>query len=95
VTPGLATSPWTIWGITAAATAGVILRPFAWPEFIWAVTGAAALLALVGNRPLEQHHRFVQVPLRAVEFGNALQRIHHTGNIAVMLKVVQRALPVR
>jgi arsenical pump membrane protein len=42
----LATSPWTVWGIAAAATAGVILRPFAWPEFIWAVTGAAALIGL-------------------------------------------------
>ena len=39
-------SPWTIWGIAAAATAGVILRPFAWPEFIWAVAGAALLVAL-------------------------------------------------
>src|SRR6201996_6257277 len=28
------------------ATAGVILRPFAWPEFIWAVTGAVLLIAL-------------------------------------------------
>jgi arsenical pump membrane protein len=42
----LAASPWTIWGIAAAATAGVILRPFAWPEFVWAVTGAAALIGL-------------------------------------------------
>ncbi len=32
------------WGICAAATAGVIARPFRWPEAIWAVTGAAALL---------------------------------------------------
>ena len=32
----LAASPWAIWGIAAAATAGVILRPFAWPEFVWA-----------------------------------------------------------
>jgi arsenical pump membrane protein len=39
-------SPWTSWGIAAAATAGVILRPFAWPEFIWAVSGAALLVLL-------------------------------------------------
>jgi arsenical pump membrane protein len=39
-------SSWTIWSIAAAATAGVILRPFAWPEFIWATTGAALLVAL-------------------------------------------------
>lgn len=36
----------TIWGICAAATAGVIARPFRWPEAIWAVAGAALLLAL-------------------------------------------------
>lgn len=35
---------WLIWGIAAAATAGVIIRPFFWPEFIWAVTGAALLI---------------------------------------------------
>ncbi len=32
----LAASPWSIWGIAAVATAGVIVRPFVWPEFIWA-----------------------------------------------------------
>jgi arsenical pump membrane protein len=42
----LLSGPWTIWGITAAATAGVIVRPFAWPEFVWAVAGAALLVAL-------------------------------------------------
>ena len=42
----LAASPWTIWGIAAAATAGVILRPFSWPEFVWAVAGAALLVGL-------------------------------------------------
>jgi arsenical pump membrane protein len=35
-----------IWAIVAAATACVILRPFGWPEFIWAVAGAALLVAL-------------------------------------------------
>jgi arsenical pump membrane protein len=40
----LAASPWTIWGIAAAATAGVIFRPFFWPEFIWAIAGASLLL---------------------------------------------------
>nr|WP_321986268.1 arsenic transporter [uncultured Lichenicoccus sp.] len=39
-------SPCTIWGIAGLATAGVIIRPFAWPEFIWAVTGAALLVLL-------------------------------------------------
>ena len=35
-----------IWIIAAIATAGVILRPFHWPEAIWAVAGAALLVAL-------------------------------------------------
>jgi arsenical pump membrane protein len=39
-------SPWTTWGIAAAATLGVIIRPFSWPEFIWAVGGAVLLVAL-------------------------------------------------
>jgi arsenical pump membrane protein len=33
------------WGIAGLATAGVIIRPFRWPEAIWAVAGAAALVA--------------------------------------------------
>lgn len=33
-----------IWAISAVATAGVILRPFSWPEAIWAVCGVVALL---------------------------------------------------
>ncbi|MCJ2033940.1 arsenic transporter [Methylobacterium sp. J-068] len=39
LTPNLAT-----WGIAALATLGVITRPFSWPEAIWAVLGAAALV---------------------------------------------------
>ncbi len=35
------------WGIAAAATAGVIVRPFGWPEYIWAA-GGAILLVLLG-----------------------------------------------
>ncbi len=34
------------WGIAAAATAGVITRPFNWPEAIWAAAGALLLVAL-------------------------------------------------
>jgi arsenical pump membrane protein len=41
-----AASPWSVWGIAAMAAAGVTLRPFAWPEFVWAVTGAGLLIAL-------------------------------------------------
>lgn len=39
LTPNLAT-----WGIAALATLGVITRPFSWPEAVWAVLGAAALV---------------------------------------------------
>jgi arsenical pump membrane protein len=35
-----------IWLIAALATAGVILRPFAWPEAVWAIAGAALLVGL-------------------------------------------------
>ncbi len=42
----LAASPWLTWAIVAAATAGVIVRPFAWPEFIWAIAGALLLVGL-------------------------------------------------
>ena len=34
------------WIIAACATAGVILRPFQWPEAVWAVAGAVALVGL-------------------------------------------------
>ena len=34
------------WTVAALATAGVIFRPFGWPEAVWAVGGAIALLVL-------------------------------------------------
>ena len=34
------------WGIAGLATAGVIMRPFNWPEAVWAVSGALLLLIL-------------------------------------------------
>jgi arsenical pump membrane protein len=33
------------WGIAGLATVGVITRPFRWPEAIWAVAGAIAIVA--------------------------------------------------
>ncbi|MBV9858965.1 MAG: arsenic transporter [Alphaproteobacteria bacterium] len=45
--------PWATWGIAAVATAGVILRPFAWPEFVWAVSGAGLLVILGLLSPAE------------------------------------------
>ena len=41
LSPNLAT-----WAIAALATLGVIVRPFSWPEAIWAVAGALALVLL-------------------------------------------------
>jgi arsenical pump membrane protein len=35
-----------IWGIAAVATGGVIMRPFGWPEALWAVIGASLLVLL-------------------------------------------------
>ena len=40
------TSAWASWAIVAAATAGVITRPFSWPEFTWSVGGAVLLVVL-------------------------------------------------
>jgi arsenical pump membrane protein len=42
----LAAPSWAIWGIAVMATAGVIVRPFAWPEAVWAVAGAVLLVVL-------------------------------------------------
>ncbi len=42
----LLASPWSIWVIAGLATAGAITRPFGWPEFVWAVAGAALLVLL-------------------------------------------------
>jgi arsenical pump membrane protein len=36
----------TVWLIAGLATLGVILRPFRWPEAVWALAGAALLVAL-------------------------------------------------
>jgi arsenical pump membrane protein len=49
----LLASPWSTWGIAGLATAGVITRPFSWPEFVWAVAGAALLLLLGLLTPAE------------------------------------------
>ena len=46
MTDALGAPSWTTWGIAAVATAGVILRPFAWPEFVWAGAGAVLLVLL-------------------------------------------------
>jgi arsenical pump membrane protein len=51
VVTGLLASPWTTWAIAAVATACVIVRPFSWPEYIWAAAGAVLLVAL-GLLPL-------------------------------------------
>lgn len=37
-------APWLAWTIVGVATAGVVARPFKWPEAIWAVGGALAVV---------------------------------------------------
>ena len=37
---------WAIWIIAALSIAGVIVRPFQWPEALWAVAGAGLIVAL-------------------------------------------------
>ena len=49
----LLASPWSIWGIAGLATAGIIARPFSWPEFIWAIAGAGSLVLLGLLSPAE------------------------------------------
>lgn len=41
----------TIWTIAALTTAGVIIRPFRVPEWVWAVIGAG-LLVVTGLIPV-------------------------------------------
>ncbi len=41
------------WGIAGLATAGVIVRPFRWPEAVWALAGALVLVLLGLVRPLD------------------------------------------
>ncbi|WP_458094333.1 arsenic transporter [Roseomonas sp. WA12] len=53
--PGPVLASWIIVGL---ATAGVILRPFRWPEAVWAVFGAAALV-LAGLLPTGEAWRGV------------------------------------
>ena len=54
----LAASTWATWAIAGIAVAGVIIRPLAWPEFIWAVAGAA-LLVVFGLLPVADAFRGV------------------------------------
>jgi arsenical pump membrane protein len=43
----------TTWTIAALATAGVIVRPFGWPEAVWALAGAAALVLFRFITPMD------------------------------------------
>ena len=40
------------WAVVAVAVAGVIVRPFRWPEYIWAIAGALLVIAL-GSVPIQ------------------------------------------
>jgi arsenical pump membrane protein len=54
----MTTAQIAIWGVSALATAGVLVRPFGWPEAVWAVLGAVAL-PLFGLLPLADAGRAV------------------------------------
>jgi hypothetical protein len=47
-----------IWGIAGLATFGVIVRPWHWPEFIWAISGARAAALFVHLRRHRQRREF-------------------------------------
>ena len=47
-----------IWTVAALATLGVLIRPFRWPEAVWAVLGAAVLL-ITGLLPVADGLRAV------------------------------------
>ena len=42
--PAATVSNLALWAVAALATAAVIVRPGRWPEAVWAVGGALALL---------------------------------------------------
>jgi arsenical pump membrane protein len=44
MTPSIA--QFATWGLAAFGTGGVILRPFGWPEYVWAVAAATLLVIL-------------------------------------------------
>ncbi len=46
MTGPVSATQWATWGIAAASTIGVIVRPFSWPEFVWAAAGAVLLVVL-------------------------------------------------
>ncbi len=54
----MTTTSLAIWTIAACATAGVIARPFHWPEAVWAVAGALVVVA-TGLLPIDAAARAV------------------------------------
>ncbi len=44
---------WPIWAVSAGAVLGGIVRPFGWPEWVWAIAGVAALVALRLLTPMD------------------------------------------
>ena len=65
------------WIVAALATAGVILRPFRWPEAVWACAGAAALV-LFGLLPVAQAGRAVAKGLDVYLFLTGMMLLSET-----------------
>ena len=84
-----ATADNLIWGIVGLSTAGVIIRPFQWPEAVWALAGAALLLLLglprcLGalERPLQRGNLLFQFSdLAAVSACRLFQRLRFSTDL--------------
>ncbi len=66
-----------VWIVAALATAGVILRPFKWPEAIWACAGALVLVA-TGLLPVGQAARAVAKGLDVYLFLTGMMLLSET-----------------
>jgi arsenical pump membrane protein len=66
-----------IWAIAALATAGVLIRPFKWPEAVWAVLAAAVLVSF-GLLPLTDGARAVRKGLDVYLFLTGMMLLSET-----------------
>ncbi|MFZ6763029.1 ArsB/NhaD family transporter [Pseudoroseomonas sp. WGS1072] len=82
---GVVSAAPVIWTIAALTTLGVLLRPFRWPEAVWAVAGAALVVALGLLPPAEAPPVLAGAILIAVDLGPNLSV---TGSLATILWLV-------
>ncbi|MGY4803171.1 ArsB/NhaD family transporter [Teichococcus aerofrigidensis] len=82
---GVVSAAPVIWTIAALTTLGVLLRPFRWPEAVWAVADAALVVALGLLPPAEAPPVLAGAILIAVDLGPNLSV---TGSLATILWLV-------